>query len=136
MRVKRPLLFAGPIAALLFSAWGFHQVVPVGLRLHSVEPFYMWSRDLGSFPSPEGTNAVQIVVNDAGAMHSGNHWVWIIHSTRLSGQRILAEGYVEFVERDRERFPLRWVSEGEIEVTFCQGRHSGVQITRTVPVPR
>ncbi len=36
--------------------------MPAGLRLRSVEPFDLWSRDLGTFPSPEGTNEVRIIV--------------------------------------------------------------------------
>ena len=133
MRKKYAILLTLAVAALLFAFRGFRQVVPAGLRLRSVEPFYLWSRDLGTFPSPEGGSEVRILVNDAGAMHSGNHWAWIVQSSPLKGQRILAQGYVAFADSNRERFPLRWVSESQVEVTFCKGRRSAEQVTHILP---
>jgi hypothetical protein len=123
------------VAILLFAFWGFRQVVPAGLRLRSVEPFFFWSRDLGTFSSADGTHEVRVIVNDGGAMHSGNHWVWVISFSPITGQRILAEGYVGFEDTNRERLPLRWISQDEIAMTFRQGRHSSVELTTTFAVP-
>jgi hypothetical protein len=138
MRKKVVLRLAGGVAvvtAALLSAWQYHRVVPAGLRLRSVEPYFTASRDLGAFPSPEGTREVRVVVNDAGAMHSGNHWVWVLAPTSLGGQRIVAEGYVPFEETRRETLPLRWLSDSTISLSFRQGRRSAAVVTRTVSVP-
>jgi hypothetical protein len=120
---------------LLAGVWGFLQVVPAGLRLRSLEPYFFWSRDLGVFPSPGGTNEVRVVVNDAGAMHSGNHWIWVVKSPAGSRQRIVAEGYVLYDETSRETLPLRWVSENEIEVSFRTGRRASGRATWICTVP-
>src|SRR4051812_18884446 len=114
----------GPAVLSLMLAWGVRQAVPAGLRVGSFEPFYLWSRDLGTFPSPEGTLEVRVVVNDAGAMHSGNHWTWVLSFSRLCGWRVVAEGYLFYEDTRRETLPLRWLSEKEIEVRFRQGRRS------------
>jgi hypothetical protein len=103
--------------------------------LRSFEPFYFNSRDLGTFPSPEGTNEVKVIVNDAGAVHAGHHWTWVLKCSRLGGKRVVAEGYLDYVDTRRGTLPLRWLSEGEIEVRFRQGRRSGIEATRTYPVP-
>ena len=67
MRTRGLIAFGGPIAVLSFSAWGDRRFVPAGLPLRSAEPLYLWYGELGTFPWPEATNAVQVVVNDAGA---------------------------------------------------------------------
>ena len=121
-------------ALLVVAAWGFRQVVPAGLRLRSVEPFYFWSRDLGTFTSPEGANEVRVLVNDAGAMHSGNHWAWVITSSAVWGRRIVAEGYVDSAEARGDSLPLRWLSEDEIEVTFRQGRRASMKVVRVYSI--
>jgi hypothetical protein len=131
--VRKKLILAGVL--LLVAVWGFRQIVPAGLRLRSVEPFFFWSHDLGTFPSPASSREVRIVVNDAGAMHSGNHWVWVVAYSPLWGKRIFAEGYVEHDETSVESLRLRWLSENEIAVTFRQGRHSAVSVTRTFSLP-
>ncbi len=68
MRTRGLIAFGGPIAVLSFSAWGDRRFVPAGLPLRSAEPLYLWYGELGTFPWPEATNAVQVVVNDAGAI--------------------------------------------------------------------
>jgi hypothetical protein len=83
---------------------------------------------------PEGSNEVSVVVNDAGAMHSGNHWVWVVQPSGGGRPHIVAEGYVGYADTSRERLPLRWLSENGIEVSFLQGRHSGAAVSRTWPV--
>jgi hypothetical protein len=130
---KRFWILALVAVLALAAGWGFRQVVPWGLRLRSVEPFLFWSRDLGTFRSPCGTSQVRVVVNDAGAMHSGNHWTWVLAPSPL-GSRVVAEGYLGSDAAGGQP-PLRWVSEREVEVTFLQGRHSGVGVTRSVRVP-
>ena len=136
---KKPVLSAACVvcAAVLFLtlAWRVRQVVPLGLRLRSFVPFYFASRDLGTFSSPEGTNEVTVIINDAGAMHSGNHWTWIIKSSPHDGGQVVAEGYLLYPDTCRETLPLRWLSERKIEVRFRQGRRSRIEVVRTYSVP-
>jgi hypothetical protein len=134
-RARLLLLFGLPALGLVAALWGYFQVVPAGLRLRSFEPYFFASRDLGTFSSPEGAHAVRIIVNDAGAAHAGNHWAWVLRAAPVVGQQIVAEGYVDFLQSKRETFPLRWVSENQIALTFRKGRHSGGQITRIYPLP-
>ncbi len=131
------MLLLGALAtvAVLAAAWGFRQVVPAGLRLGSMEPYYLWSREPVRMPSPEGTREVQIVINDAGAMHSGNHWAWVLTRPSFTGQQIIAEGYFGFDDVSAGKLPLKWLSEDEIEVRFRQGRHSAAEATQTFRVP-
>jgi hypothetical protein len=37
-----------------------------------------------------------VVANDAGAMHSGNHWAWVLTRPGLAGQRVTAEAALTF----------------------------------------
>jgi hypothetical protein len=63
--------------------------------------------------------------NDAGAMHSGHHWVWVLGRSGVVGQE-----YVSIDDLQGGKLPLNWLSEDEIA-----GRHSSVAVTRTYAVP-
>ncbi|HEY7427391.1 MAG TPA: hypothetical protein VH682_24365 [Gemmataceae bacterium] len=119
------LLIAISLGALLMAIRVYWQVVPRGLRPRAYTPFFFASVDHGLISSPAGTHPVHVVVNDAGAMHSGNHWMWVIEYSPLTGRHILTEGYIANVDYIPDRvIPLRWVSDNEFEITFCKGRRS------------
>jgi hypothetical protein len=62
--------------------------------------------------------------NDAGAMHSGHHWVWV-----------LAQGYVSIDDLQGGKLPRKRLSEDELAVTFRAGRHPSIAVTSTYAVP-
>jgi hypothetical protein len=122
------------IASLLVAEWAFRQAVPVGLPLEDLADFHLFGTgSLGTVSSPHGTNQVRVVGKGMGPRSSGNHWVWVIESSILWGERVVAEGYIRHPRRN-ERLSLRWASEREIEVTFRQGMDSNVEVARTYPV--
>ena len=68
----------------------YYEIVPRGA---SFEPFLGYSHELPTITSPNG-KPYRVFVNDAGAMHSGNHWTWVVDGHWLTGRYVVAEGYV------------------------------------------
>ena len=75
----------------VFCVRFYYEVVPRGA---SLEPFVGYSRELNSITSPQG-KIYRVFVNDAGAMHSGKHWVWVIDQGWIAGRYVVLEGYVD-----------------------------------------
>ena len=73
-------VFGFDSASVLYAAllW----VVPLGA---SLEPLIGYSRELKRINSPQG-KMYRVFVNDAGAMHSGNRWVWAVDHGWISGR--------------------------------------------------
>jgi hypothetical protein len=110
-------------------------IVPVGLPVGRYEAFFLWSTNHGVMTSPGGSSTIRVVVNDAGAMHSGNHWMWILGRTFVGREKVLGEGYIDNIEYVRARsIPVRWVSENEIEVDFCMSRKSSERLLHRIAV--
>jgi hypothetical protein len=69
-----------------------------------------------------------VYFNDAGAMHSGYFWTWVVR-----GNRVIAEGYSDTeVCIGAVPFPLEWIDDRTLAVTFLSERYGGT--TRTVTV--
>jgi hypothetical protein len=103
--------------------WRWHrEYVPAGA---DGIPFTEYSYPGPTIRAPNGRDAVEVVFNDGGAMHSGNHWTWIVARDWLTGKRVIAEGYsTPFVATGHAQFPLRWLDDRTFRVEFVAGRHS------------
>ena len=80
-------LLAGAICASLRI---YHAYVPWGAK---PIPYLAASVDGGTIESPNGV-MYEIWFNDAGAMHSGAHWTWVVKDHWLYGKSVVVEGYL------------------------------------------
>lgn len=129
---SRKLLYA--IAAIVVAElaacrvlWHF---VPRG---GEVIPYLFFSIEKGKFRSPDGINEVAVVYNDAGAMHSGNHWTWIVVENRWTGKRVVKAGYSTPDIMGR-KLQIEWVDDDSFWVPFAKGRyeHEGRRVLVTL----
>ncbi len=74
----------------LFTIRIYREFVPAGAKPIAYLGF---SIDAGNTVSPDGT-LYSIRINDAGGMHSGNHWTWVVHHHWFFGLRIKTAGYL------------------------------------------
>ena len=72
--VKQKNLISLLLVLPMFCVRLYCGVVPRGA---SLEPFVGYSRELKRITPPQG-KMYRVFVNDAGAIHSGNHWVWVV----------------------------------------------------------
>ena len=56
-------------------------------------PYLMARVDGGTIQSPNGMK-YEVWFNDAGAMHSGAHWTWVVSNHVVFGKRVVEEGYL------------------------------------------
>lgn len=89
-----------------------------------------------SVPGPTITSAAgvsyRIAFNDAGAAHSGNHWVWVT-SDRSFFRAVVAEGFVAPEVRYGEA-PVALVKRnGETFILFCAGRYDSAEHLVKIP---
>ena len=50
-------------------------------------PYWSWLDPIVTGPtlvSPDRSQTIQVMFNDAGAAHSGNHWTWLIVDKSLT----------------------------------------------------
>lgn len=97
----------------------YYEFVPRGVSFIS---FTGYSRQLPSITSPNG-KTYQVFVNDAGAMHSGNYWTWVIDNHLLTGRYVVSEGYItsEYSTVDSDLI-VEW--DGDIpNIPFEKGRY-------------
>lgn len=78
------------LAVSVVSARIYFEYVP---REVAYVPFVDYSHELPLITSPKG-KSYQVFANDAGAMHSGNYWTWVIDSHWLAGRYVVTEGYI------------------------------------------
>lgn len=118
---RRSVLLSLALVVLLVRGWA--EVVPWGVSPRSLTTFFGARGTEVVLLSPSATNRVTVIVNDAGAMHSGNHYTWALAYDRLTGWRVVTAGYIDAAEYvETRRVPLRWLTDEEIETTFCEGR--------------
>ena len=117
------VLIGFTVFAIIAYPLTIHHFIPRGLNiLRSGEAFYGASESRGIFSSPAGTSRVEVITNDAGAMHSGNFWTWIIVE-HWWGKEIVAQGFLGS-SRIQDPVPLSWTGEKSFMVTFCKSRYS------------
>lgn len=74
--------------------------------------------------SPDGRE-ISVYFNDAGAMHSGNHWTWFVEESLWFGRRVVAQGYLGAnVRRSEAALPIVWQADGSLAVDFLPKRYS------------
>ena len=110
------------LAGCISAYRAYRQVIPAGADFY---PFWLASAQGPSLASPERRRLVHVVFNDAGGMHSGNHWTWLIVDDVLLGRRVVAEGYSHpNVRRGDVLFPLQWLDYRTFSVEFIKGRYA------------
>lgn len=120
------ILAGSMLVVVLLAAIGWTRLVPVGA---SITPFLLASTDEGHTIPGE---PYQIIYNDAGGMHSGNFWTWIVRDYGIC-RIVVAEGYSSTEVRKGEvPFPVRRTA-GRIEVGFAKGRRNNS--LQWVPLP-
>lgn len=124
------LLLAGILVAYTLVLRGVFEYVPWGAV---GVPYLAASRKGPALQSPDGQYTVEVVYNDAGAAHSGNHWTWIVVYDPLLGRRVVAEGYMEpEVAVLGKPVPLWWEDGRTFRVEFLDKRGKGT--TRSIRV--
>jgi hypothetical protein len=110
----------------LLDRWG----VPRGVDKPSA---FAWGEDGPPLVSPKGDWKLRVRFNDAGAMHSGNFWTWVIAKDRYGWEYVIAEGYSDSSVRYGEQaLPVHWLDDGAFEIKFVDGRYSGTYRTQRV----
>ena len=105
----------------LAAVRAYFAIVPHGVRY---APWTEARVDGPVFVSPDGRRVVRAYFNDAGAMHSGNHWTWIVEDSRWYGRFVVAEGFLgPEVAVSGQPVPLEWVGNKEIRVRFLPKRY-------------
>jgi hypothetical protein len=98
----------------------YHHFVPWHV---SLIPYTLASVSGPKATSPDGRVSLSIVVNDAGAMHSGCFWTWIIDDSWFWGRYVVAEGYLrDNVAFEEQKLPLVWMTNKSFKVRFCSDR--------------
>lgn len=119
-RTKTVLKFIVALAIFIVASLRvYREFVPAGAN---PIPYLGYSVDGGKITAPGGTS-YNIRFNDAGGMHSGNHWTWVVKCNLLTGRYVEIAGYLgpEYAV-DREKIPVQW--DGELPVLpFRTGRY-------------
>src|SRR5262249_3977443 len=126
LRVRRLLLVTLMVCVVAGTfVWrAYRHFVPSGTNFYPIGGFLDPIVEGPILVSPHGGRMIQVMFNDAGGAHSGNHWTWLIVDHRLTGKHVVAEGYSLPDVRYRSRaFPMRWVDDRTIAVEFAAGRH-------------
>ena len=105
------------VLALLFLRV-FREFVPAGAKPTA---YILASVDGGTVSSPNG-NEYAIKFNDAGAMHSGRHWTWVVGYSWLAGSYVKTAGYLgsEYAVEGKQ-IPIEWNGEHPV-LPFESGR--------------
>jgi hypothetical protein len=115
------LVAAAVVVGALAAARTYFAFVPRGA---SLEPRTLWRVDGPVLRSPDGRRVVRVYFNDAGAMHSGNHWTWLVEDKWWCGRRVVAEGYLgPDVAVGGGPVPLTRGPNNEVRVTFLRRRY-------------
>jgi hypothetical protein len=122
----RGMIAAVTVVAVLLAACirAYRHYIPSGTDFY---PYWAWLDPIQEGPrlaSPDGRRVIQVMFNDAGAAHSGNHWTWLIVDGWLTGKRVIAEGYSSpDVRRGDPPFPSRWLDGRTLSVEFLASRY-------------
>jgi hypothetical protein len=118
------LLLMVPLVIIAVAWRVYRHLVPSGTDFY---PYWALLDPIVEGPkliSPPGRRVIHVMLNDAGAVHSGNFWTWLIVDDWLTGKRVIAEGYsLPDVRYQTVPFPLRWLDDRTITVAFAAGRH-------------
>ena len=116
LKRNKYLVIAAIALLCLVRAW--FAVVPFGA---SPIPFLVAKVDGGTIQSPNG-HRYQVWFNDAGAMHSGPHWTWVVSGSLLFGKHVVTEGYLGPEHAvDKKPIAVNWGS-GKPVIQFLDSR--------------
>lgn len=109
------------VVFLLIAIRAWPRVVPWGA---SVQPFLLASHSGGTLNSPDNQRELKVYFNDAGAMHSGNFWVWVVEDDWLLGPRVVNEGYLlQEHSNGTQPIPITWSAGNNFTIDFRPGRY-------------
>lgn len=122
-RAKRNWLkYAVFTGMFLLASVGFYfHHFPAGVDFW---PWYLARVEGPILKSPDGQRELRVFFNDAGAMHSGNHWTWIVEDCWWCGSRVVDEGYLDYDALRTKSVPITWEANNEFRVDFLQDRYS------------
>ena len=124
MKLRKRIFAISVVALIAISIWLriYFQFIPRGLRWDSLIPFTSATVDGGQIASPNGT-PYRAWFNDAGGMHSGHHWTYIVGYNSLTGKLLVDEGYLgaEYAV-EGEEIPISWNGESPV-LPFRSGRY-------------
>lgn len=122
-RRKGPIIALVVVVLLLASGWYFYRQSMYSVIDDGIDLVTYATEDAGTILSPEGTSKLYLTFHDAGATHSGNFWTWITIKSRITGRKVVAQGYSSYpVRYQQEKFPITWIDEKTFQVTFVQQR--------------
>jgi len=123
------LLIAGFGLGLLVCVYIiFVWTYPIGVPLSDFSAFWFASEETTS-TSADGV-VLRHVLNDAGAAHSGLHYVWVLHRRSWwLPWRVVASGWSESRKADEA---IRWLDRTTFEIQLGNRRRSATLITHRV----
>ena len=105
--------------SIAFVRRAYREVVPSGAKFLA---YVEYSVEAGTISSPDGTT-YRVRYNDAGGMHSGNHWTWIVGYHFLSGYYVVDAGYLDIEEVDNfDDLNIEWNDQIPV-VPWREGRY-------------
>ena len=104
--------------------------IPLGVELDDLGAFvfaFISTESIGP-----GGDVIRHVLNDAGAAHSGLHYVWVLHrrSAWLPWQ-VVVSGWSE---KREAREAITWVADSTLEIELVDSRVNGSMTKRWVTV--
>ena len=100
----------------------FQMYYPHGIsRFRSIEAYWFNSKSTWTLTSPTGVKKIELIINDGGAAHSGNHYCWFV-SRKWWGTTVVGEGYLEsgYWESPPGHY---WENKQLLVVKICKSRY-------------
>ena len=120
------IVVGGLFVLVVGSLRGCREYVPRGA---SVIPWLMARVEGGEICRPDGSERFRVSFNDAGAMHSGNHWAWVSEYSPIGGWSVVVEGYVlPGTALGEVPLVVDWSDPEAVRVKFVDGRHSDTPV--------
>ena len=117
LRIRYLILCLAVTVCVGFRA--YTAIVPLGAKPLA---YLLAKVNGGTITSPNGV-AYEVWFNDAGAMHSGAHWTWIVSNNAILGKLVVTEGYLGPEHaHDNKTISLEWKDDIP-KVDFLASRH-------------
>ena len=109
------------IALMAITARIWPHFVPWGA---SIPPFILASHAGPTLQSPDVQREIKVYFNDAGGMHSGNCWTWVVEDHWLFGPHVVSEGYLLHEHSTGvEPVPITWSTNNNFTIKFRPSRY-------------
>ena len=95
-------------------------------------PWLMARVEGGEICRPDGSERYRVSFNDAGGMHSGNHWTWVSEYSPIGGWSVVVAGFVR-PETALGELPLDvdWSDPDAVRVKFVDENYSGTPVWKS-----